>query len=57
MPTYFPNEMGTHHGLANPHQSIQQVVGEFMKAGLLQNQRVPARLCTSIPMKHNSPTY
>ena len=35
MPYYFPNEMDTHLGLANPHQSIQQVAGEFMKAGVV----------------------
>ncbi len=34
MPNYFPNEMDIHHGLANPHQSIQQVAGEFMNAGV-----------------------
>jgi len=34
-PYYFPNEMDSHHGLANPHQSIQQVAGEFMKAGVV----------------------
>ena len=35
MPNYFPNEIDTHHGLANPHQSIQQVAGEFMNAGVV----------------------
>ena len=35
MPYYFPNEMDTCHGLANPHQSIQQVAWEFMKAGVV----------------------
>ncbi len=35
MPYYYPAEMETHQGKANPHQSIQQVAGEFMKAGVV----------------------
>ena len=35
MPNYFPNKMDTHHGLANPHKSIQQVAGEFIDAGVV----------------------
>ncbi len=35
MPFYFPDEMDTHQGKANPHQSIKQVAGDFMKAGVV----------------------